>query len=64
MAKRKQIKRHRMFNGKEYHQSGESGSSKKSIAKERARRLRANGYNARIVELNNPKRYFVFGRKK
>ena len=57
-------KRHRKFNGKEYHQSGESGSSTKAIAKERARRLRVNGYNVRIIELKSPQRYLVYARKK
>ena len=57
-------KRHRKFNGEEYHQAGESGSSTKTIAKERARRLRANGYNVRIMEFKNPKRYIVYARRK
>ena len=60
--KKKEPKRHRMFNGEEYHQAGESGSSTKANAKERARRLKVNGYKTRIIPIQ--KKYFVFARRK
>jgi len=56
--------KHERYFGREKYSKTGTFHNTKIAAKEKARRLRVNGYKVRIVEGSSPKRYVLYIRRK